>query len=477
MSLRAHLPSIMSESIDELSERFQVAPEMVLTTLLGASSGVCAGIADIELPGGFQQPLILHTVVGLSTGSGKSPLMGFVEQAIARCEARFADAYYTQLKRHEASRLAFAQIKKSLEAKIRDAEPDELVSLQARLTDLLMREATPPISSRLIVAKDSTVTGIQESLAEESPYGLLMSAEGKTAFERFAAGNPQFIAERWDGDDVDVRRKGRHLRTRGGTRLAVVLAAQNDQLQRVLSRSLDATRSAGYLARVLFTFAPSHVGFRNFGQPAFDAVAFGRLAARWAWLLELAYDDQKAQFRPRRALLLSEHAAGLWAQARQGIEYAMQPGGPLFGLEDFGSKMPAHIGRIAGILALLEADDWVVQVRHVQCAIDLAWFYAGQFQHAVQPPRQPTERERHCGQLWQTLDQRLQMHGPQTYTLRELQRFVRGALRHGHLLELAIFDLAQQGVVSAINDAKTGALHSVAYPIASRWGATSRRLV
>lgn len=459
------MPTVMADAINAISFRMQVGPDLALGAILGGCAAVCGPFADVELPGGFMQPLVLHVIGAADSGASKSPVLAPILFELECLEARLAPLAQKASKRYQAEHLTFAHRKRAIERRIAKAEQDAVPALQAELQVLLESEPVRPVAPRLLMGSDATVPGLLESLAEESPCGAIVTAEGSISLRVLVAQNPTFSAERWDGDKVNVRRKGQTLRTPDGTRMQLTAFIQGDRLQALLQPAMSQARGSGYLGRCLFIFAQSQVGMRQFPAPIVGTdAALERLFERWRALMAQMVDGESGQFRSRRLLQLSAGAQQLWLEARQQIEWQMQPGGELFQLQDFGSKMAAHIGRLAGLLSTIDGDSLIVEECHVRGAISLAWFFARQFAIAVQPPPQMTERQIRAQRLLTFLHERLQLHGPVSMSRRDLQRLAPRPVRDAHNLEVALFDLEAVGMVRLLRDARSGALVAAAYP-------------
>jgi hypothetical protein len=460
------MPTVMADAIHAISFRMQVSPDLALGAVLGGCAAVCGPLADVELPGGFMQPLVLHIIGVADSGGSKSPVLAPILLELGCLEARFAPLVQKESKRYQAQYLTFSHRKKALERRIAKAEQDAVPALEVELQALLESEPTRPVVPRLLIGADATVAGLMESLAEESPCGAIITAEGAIPLKVLCSQDPTFSAERWDGDNINMRRRGRTLRTVDGTRMQLTALIQADRLQALLQPAMRQARGSGYLGRCLFIFAPSQVGMRHFPAPMMGTdPALERLFERWRALMAQMVDGESGQFRRRRLLQLSAGAQQLWLDARQQIEYAMRPGGELFDYQDFGSKMAAHIGRLAGVMSAIDGDSLIVEERHVRAAIALAWFFARQFAIAVQPPPpKPSERQIRAQRLYAFLRERLQLHGPVSMSKRDLQRLAPRTVRDAHNLEVALVDLEAAGMVRLLRDARSRALVAVSYP-------------
>ena len=166
------------------------------------------------------------------------------------------------------------------------------------------------------------------------------------------------LSNMWDGEPIRRIRAGDGASILPGRRLAVHLMAQPDASARLLSDPIAADQ--GLLSRLLVCAPASTAGTRIQKPLAADTEpALHRYGARILELLAKPYitiPGARNALEPR-ALTFEASASARFKRLCDLVERRLGAGGELGTVRGFANKLPEHIGRIAGVLALVDDSD------------------------------------------------------------------------------------------------------------------------
>lgn len=367
-------PPWLRDMVGAVAVANQTADDVPAMICLAVLATALAGTFEIELRPGWVEPLNLWTAVALPSGERKTPVFREIAAPIFQFQKtemeRLGPAIAEARVRREIEESTLDRAKRDA-AKLDGPEADEALQRAIRIEQDLAG-SRPPVDPRL-VAQDVTPEGLANMMPKHGERMAILSAESEI-FDQMAGrysndghANFDIFLKSHAGEPIFVDRKGSESVLLQRPLLTLGLAVQPAALQALAG--VRGARERGMLARILYSLPPSLVGWRESDSPAVPDIVRqlyfeGVLALIHAGRL---LDDTE----PRRLASTPEANAFLLRFERE-IEYDLRPGGTLFGIKDWGSKLAGAVGRIMGLLHLANSattDGYVVQAKTAEAAI------------------------------------------------------------------------------------------------------------
>lgn len=412
------LPAVLGDYGSVIHRCTQAPDAIVGNSMLAAASLAVQPYANVVLPYGAKVPASLYLVTVAESGERKSA----VDRLALHAHAAFEKA--------------------------KSDEQREAIEQHSRLDKKAKEIATIPRES-VFLASDPTVEGLCKLLHNGLPSIGVFSAEGgrflgghgmseETAL-RTAAGLSLF----WDGAPVDRVRSGDGASKLFGRRVAMHLMAQPRAAFTWLSNPV--LRDQGLFSRCLVAYPTSTAGTRMFrNEKAEDTTAAAAYVKRMTellggnWPINEFHELQPQQMGivgPARTLWIDVHN-----QFERGIAAELKP------IKGLASKAAEHLGRIAGVLALIDdSAATTVSEEAMQRAAVLMEFYLGEALRlsGVQPQH---DRADQASVLWAWLASRGKKH----ITLPELTQQGPNKLRKAETMRSLMRVLADHYMVRTL---------------------------
>lgn len=163
------------------------------------------------------------------------------------------------------------------------------------------------------------------------------------------------MSKLWDRGEFDRIRGSDGMDKFFGRRLALHLMIQPVIAETILGDALLCGQ--GFLARCLLAWPSTRIGERAYAESDLsDDPALAQYRTAITGLLDQAKpsDPMVPQELTPRTLRLDADAKKRWIALHNNIEESMASSGELYGVRAWGSKAPAQILRIAGVLTLVD---------------------------------------------------------------------------------------------------------------------------
>lgn len=412
------MPDVLSDYGRVICRCTQAPDAIVGNSLLAAASLAVQPYANVMLPYGASVPASLYLVTVAESGERKSA----VDRLALHAHAVFE--------------------------KTKSDEQREAIEQHNRLDKKAKETATMPRES-VFLASDPTVEGLCKLLHNGLPSIGVFSAEGgrflgghgmsdETAL-RTAAGLSLF----WDGSPVDRVRSGDGASKLFGRRVALHLMAQPRAAFTWLSNPV--LRDQGLFSRCLVAYPTSTAGTRMFrNEKAEDTMAAADYVNRMAELLGGNWPINEFHELQPQHMGISGAARTLWIDVHNQFERGIA--GELKAIRGLASKAAEHMGRISGVLTLIDDPTaTTVTEESMQRAAVLMEFYLGEAMRlsGVQPQHDKADQ---ASTLWAWLSLRGRKH----ITLPELTQHGPNKLRKAETLRSLMSVLAEHYMVRAV---------------------------
>jgi uncharacterized protein DUF3987 len=349
------LPGPVAEMVYAVSEFTQTDPSMPGVSSLSALSACTGGHAEIEVRGGWREPLNLYTATIAAPGERKSAVQLAMVRPLLDTEQQLADAgIAARLEAETRKQIAEKAAEKLKHEAAKAANSD---NWDAAMADALgaaqIAESIEVPAVPRLVADDVTPEAAASLLAEQGGRLAIISAEGgifDIIAGRYSSNVPNM--DLWlkghSGDPMKVDRKGRPPEYVRRPALTLGLMIQPEVLHAIAANRQF--RGRGFLARILYAYPVSKVGYRAIAPASPDPTT---VAGYEAVMRNLASGMAGWGGDPA-VLTLTPTAHKAMLAIEEAVEPTLAGDGQLAPLADWGAKYVGAVARIAGILHLAE---------------------------------------------------------------------------------------------------------------------------
>ncbi|NDP61068.1 YfjI family protein [Polaromonas sp.] len=456
------LPSWMADMARAVSASTQTPPALAVMCGLAVLATVLHRRFEVSPFGdSYTEPLALWTLSASPSGTRKSAVLNAMLGPLVRWEKLLRDRMRSDIAKVNATR---AVAKKRIERLLQDAakakEPSEREAIRAEV-EREETEMPEEIRAPRLFTGDTTAERLQAMLVEHGERMAVHSDEAgifliMAGIYNGGAANIDVFLQGHAGTPMRVDRAGRSAHV-DKPALSFGLMLQPDVMSEVAGSSRF--RGSGLLARFLYAMPASNVGTRDVRKhtPIPEEVA----AEYQDYLFSLLEGVPGAVEAPK-VLTLSEAARDVWLDLAEEIEHQQGEGGRYESINDWTSKLPGAVARIAAVLELAETGLQAVEVSHASMdkALKLGRLLIPHAQAAFGLlGTDAVDNDAVAILKWIRANERTD------FTRRECQKAQEGRFRSMDRLQKALARLEQQDVVREFKRHNKGAPPTTAYSV------------
>ncbi|HEY3872376.1 MAG TPA: DUF3987 domain-containing protein [Actinocrinis sp.] len=358
------LPSWVRAKVEAVAHETQTPPDLAGTVALACLATAAGGAVRIAVrpEHGWIEPVNLYTVCAMPPASRKSPVFASMTGPISTTERVIADQLAPVITAARIDKRAADEYAERLAAELAKASAQERDT--ARYEAHAAAEAAAAITvpaEPVLFADDITPEAAASMLAEQRGRFAILSAESEVfailAGRYSGSPNLNVFLKGHAGDELRVDRRGRPRETVQRPALTLGICTQPAALAELAA--IPGAAGRGLLGRFLFSLPSSNIGRRNTKPSPADPAAHADYARNLTALTLSLRDRDEPQGAPDGGepvitLRLSPKASQILDGAAADFEAAMDDGGPLAQLRDWGGKAVGAMMRIAGLLHLAE---------------------------------------------------------------------------------------------------------------------------
>ena len=298
------LPRVLRDFARTISEATQAPQDSAIGVALGGVSVALVGKALVEIcpRREWRKPAHEYVLIEQPSGTGKSPLIAFVRQAIAKWEAKRAEEEALDRRWAEESvQVAVERVKVARKEAVRAPSEEADAHLRETLKELELAEAKPRGPYQLLIS-DATEEEVVRVLESNGGRGASVDPEGtmlEVAAGRYGNGDARLaaLAHGWDGEPMRVNRVSRARVDLPSANLALLLALQPGILKGMLNA--DTMQQRGILARFLSISPPIRWNKMRTGPdvPSLDRMAIERYERMLIQILDTYFRDNQNAWR------------------------------------------------------------------------------------------------------------------------------------------------------------------------------------
>lgn len=455
------LPTWLGDMARAVSAATQTPPALSVLLSLSVLAAVLQGRFEVEPLPGYTEPLALWTLGTAPPGARKSAIMQSLLAPLLHWEKLLRDRMRMEIARVTSTR---AVAKKRIERLLQDAAKAKDATARELLRGDIEREETEmpvEIHTPRLFTGDVTGERLQALLVEHGGRMAVLSDEGGIflimagLYNGGQANNDVFL-QGHAGSAMRVDRQGRFAHI-DKPALSFGLLLQPGTLTDVASSSKF--RHTGLLARFLYCMPISNVGQRDVRRHT--PVPAG-VAAQYEYRLHALLEGVPGPAQTPRVIPLSVEAREAWLVMSEGIEREQGEGGKYESINDWTSKLPGAVARIAALLELAECGLQAVQVNKasMERAVCLARLLIPHAQAAFgMLGTDAVDTDAAAILKWARARELLE------FTRREAQKAQEGRFRSVERLQKALDRLEHQDVLREFKRHNKGAPPTTAYQV------------
>jgi hypothetical protein len=350
----AALPTWVKAKAVATAHETQTPVDLAGTLALACLATAAAGAVRVAVrpETGWSEPTNLYVVCALPPGSRKSPVFSTMTAPILTTEQQLQDTMRPRIIELAVDRKAADEYAARAADALAKATPDQrdTARYEAHAAAQAAAAIIVPSEPRLF-SDDITVEQAASMLADQGGRFAVLSAESEIFNEMAGrySGNPNMnvFLKGHAGDAMRVDRKGRPAEAVDHPALTLGVCTQPSALADLAA--IPGAAGRGLLARFLYSIPEVNIGRRNTKPAPADPTAHTDYATNLTALI-LSLRDVDGPIW----LELSPRAAFLLDAVAEDTEHAMDEGGPLAQMRDWGAKAVGTMMRIAALLHVAE---------------------------------------------------------------------------------------------------------------------------
>jgi hypothetical protein len=351
------LPRALGDRVRDVARVTQTPPDLAATCGLVTVAAAGARRVDVMIGTTHVEPVNLYALCVAESGTRKTPAQRAMSAPLRAVQAALQARKKPEIQQAQQRRKIAEKHIEHLSAQAAKAsDPAE----RERLTEEAAQLATtlppvPPLPT--LVVGDRTPEKLEEDLAEQGGALLIEDEEAGSLFaiaggrySRDGSAQLDVYLKGYDRGPLDTDRISRDLVQCRTPELSISVTPQPIVLRQLRERPEFHHR--GLLPRFLFSVPASMVGHRPYDpRQAFDP----EVTAAYASMVErVAALEQRRDGDDLPHLRIEGTALAVWATYHDRVEREMRDGERLAGIREWASKQPGRVGRLAGVLHLVE---------------------------------------------------------------------------------------------------------------------------
>lgn len=347
------LPDWLRQYAEEVALSTQTPVDLAGCLCLAILSLCCAKKAIVEPKQGWQEPLNIYTLIGMESGSGKSPVFRRLTEPIFDFEDEVNRELEPKIEEAKQEYEMLERKRQKAMGEVINGKPGQ----KKQEAEREVSECTEAITTFQVptlvryIANDVTPEKLAVLMEENGERIALLDSEGGI-FETFAGryndktANIELALKAHEGGSVKVDRKNSPPLSLRHPALTIGLTVQPSVIRGLMQK--DGFRDRGFLARFLYSMPETKVGYREFNSVGVRESLEEAYQERIKALLNAPIPQRPAVF------VFSPEAFMRWSKFWKEVENQLREQQPLHGIQDWGGKYRGAVARLAGLLHIAD---------------------------------------------------------------------------------------------------------------------------
>ncbi len=372
------LPSPLKEFVSELSRATETPKELSALLSLSIIATTAHGKFRVKVKSDYFEPVNIWTCVALSPGNRKTAVLGALTKPLIEWESQQRTLLEPIIAKMSSEELTLNAKISALRQKAGKCEGSKLMEIQEEISH---HEAALPAIPKMpqLWTSDVTPENLGIIMADNDERMAILSDEGGI-FDilggRYSNGIPNLdiFLQGHAGSPVRVNRGSRLPLYLYKPALSIGLSPQPDVLKGLTSN--PSFRGRGLLARFLYGFPPSNLGYRLLNTPPISSESQTSYFNLVSAILEYPWNVETNGEKTPYTLELAADSYELWKCFEKQIEPLMRVGEKYSHITDWAGKLAGAIARIAGLTHIVRhafQQPWLkpIQIEDMQAAIHI----------------------------------------------------------------------------------------------------------
>lgn len=377
-------PTSLLETIFDIESCTQSPPELIASAVLSALSLGCQSLINVKIHDTIISPVSLYSFVIAESGERKTTVDNLVFKPFHEHDRGVLLQYEEQKKEHEVRFKIWHQKENALlkcinKSTMKGLRTDDF----SRQLEALYTEKPEPPKARRYIYNNTTPEALQRAMYIHSPQTGLITDEGANILNRQTMSDFGFINHMWDGRDFHVERKTAPSFTIENGRITLSVMVQKKIFDDYLTRQGERARGSGLFARCFVLNIDKELSTqgqrfirRQSGSKAGDLKYLNAFYQRINELLEKSASHKMTE--GKACLSFESSALEEWKEIHDEIESSIGPDKDYVNMNDFASKLPNNLARLAALLSYYTEGECAIKKEYVENAWLLCEWYMQQ---------------------------------------------------------------------------------------------------
>ncbi|HFI6262786.1 TPA: YfjI family protein [Escherichia coli] len=377
-------PSSLLETIFDIEECTRAPGEMIALTLLSGLSLACQSLINVKITDTMKSPVSLYSFVIADSGERKTAVEKLLLKPFHEHDLRVLLQYEKQKKEHEVQSKIWSKKENAL---LKCIDKDTMKGL---CTDKLSRQleqlsAEKPVQpkAKRYIYNNVTPEALQFEMYTHSPQTGLITDEGANILSRRTMSDLGFMNSIWDDESFHVNRKTGPSFTIKNGRITLLVMVQKAIFYDFLKRKGEHARGSGLFARCFILYIDAKLSTQ--GQRFISRLSspqsgklenLNRFYQRMNELIEKSASQHGTG--NQTCLSFEPSALAAWKEIHDEIESSIGPDREYANMNDFASKLPNNVARLAVLLSYYTEGECAIKKEYVENAWLLCEWYMQQ---------------------------------------------------------------------------------------------------
>lgn len=435
--LKAFPPKLRATIID-IEEWTQAPIPLIASSVISAMSLSCKNLIDVNINGLFKSPVSLFLFVIANSGERKTTVDRIVMKPFYQYDENSLRQFDASKNNYEVELQMWKEKEKAILGQIRKkAHKGLIIETESQMLRALQIEKPLLPKCPRYIYNNVTPEELQFAMYNYSSNIGLIADEGANILDRQVMKDLSFINSMWDGVSFRVDRKTTQSFTIENGRVTLSVMVQKKPFDLYLKRQGEKARGSGFFARCLPVFIDENLttqGWRFIEEQAIELKNLSDFHQRIKELLTENNANKGVEYR--ECLSLDIAAQDEWKEIYNNIEYNIHPDKKYANMNDFASKLPNNVARLAALLSYFTEGNCAIKKEYVESAWSLCKWYMNQAVNLFS-----YEEDYYEALLLSWLDREYSRQNSNHIKFNDIRRYGPNSLRKGKLLERVIINL------------------------------------
>jgi hypothetical protein len=375
------VPPLLYQAGNNVGEKLKCADEITAQGMQAVVSAALQSRIEVDVPVYGISPTNLWMITVAGSAEGKDSVSKLLGAGLARFANEIMDRDRTESILSAAEFDTWRAVRDGLQNRLRRqvGRGEDFEEIKRLLTEHHLKKRVAPMSHCLTLDNFNS-KDLVTNLAKHSKYIFVDSTEGSSIFNLKAIKNLHSVVKTYAGESMIFNFGTSNPKTysvHGGlTTMSVMI--QPKLLSDLLEDKIDLLIQSGFLPRFLPAYPLPQRGRRFIDDQELNSDGLDAFNRRvYDVLSEAPYFKSRSE--KKITMVLSPQARLLWINVRNAIEASMAPGGGLFSVPEFASRLANNAARMAANWQYFQYGNAEISADTLSAALEVCKWHALEF--------------------------------------------------------------------------------------------------